>query len=49
MIATNIPARMIALSISGAVHVVLLTGLLAFWPARPASAPVGRDSHQADV
>ena len=49
MIATNIPARMIALSISGAVHVVLLTGLLAFWPARPASAPVGRDSHAPSV
>jgi uncharacterized protein (TIGR03435 family) len=42
MITTNIPARVIALSISGAVHVVLIAGLLALWPARPEHSPVGR-------
>jgi uncharacterized protein (TIGR03435 family) len=36
MTATKIPARVVALSLSGAVHVVVIAGVLAFWPARPA-------------
>jgi bla regulator protein BlaR1 len=47
MIATNIPARMIGLSISGAVHVVLIAGLLALWPVQPEYAPVGRGARPA--
>jgi uncharacterized protein (TIGR03435 family) len=44
MIATNIPARMIALSISGAVHVALVAGLLAV--QAPEFPAVGRDARR---
>jgi bla regulator protein blaR1 len=44
MIGMKIPARILALSISGAVHVVLIAGVLALWPARPDYTPGGRDS-----
>src|SRR5262245_25689838 len=36
--------RIVAWSLSGAVHVVLIAGLLALWPAPPKHAPVARDS-----
>src|SRR5262249_30433604 len=47
MTATKIPARSVALSMSAAVHVVAITGVLALWPARPEHAPVARGAHAA--
>src|SRR5262245_33020560 len=48
MTARNIPARIVALSISGAFHVVLIAALFGMWPAPSASAPpVAHDARAA--
>ena len=44
MIGPKIPARIIALSISGAIHLVLFAGLLTVWPAQTKPAPMARGS-----
>ena len=47
MIGITFPARGVALSISAAVHVVLIIGVFAFWPAAPEYAPAIRDARTA--